>query len=242
MSKYCSRIPMALDTARVRLTMICAMLGAAFAAAGCVPAMVAGGAAIGVAAAQDRSVGGAVDDATAYSIIKSQLLSKNLREFSEVDVQVVNGLVLLTGRVSSPEFRLEAERIAWSAKDVVDVANELNIERAGGFFANLNDEWITKQIQAQHIASSKVRGININVETYNGVVYLLGTTRTEEELRAAAEIAANTTGVRQVVSFLEIRPGRQAGAAAAPSGLQPVPGPSQQGSQSGDGLAGGPVG
>jgi osmotically-inducible protein OsmY len=204
--------------------------------------MVAGGAAIGVAAAQDRSVGAAVDDTTAYSIIKSQLLAKNLREFSEVDVQVVNGLVLLTGRVASPELRVEAERIAWSAKDVIDVANELNIERAGGFFANLNDEWITKQVQAQHIASARVRAININVETYNGVVYLLGTTRSEDELRAAAEIAANTTGVKQVVSYLEIRPSRAKPNAAGEPALSPVPGPSQPPGGAGDGLAGGPLG
>jgi osmotically-inducible protein OsmY len=171
---------------------------------GCVAAVVAGGAAVGIAAAQDRSMGAAFDDTATYSAIKGRLLSRGVREFGEVDVQVVRGFVLLSGRVTTEEEKATAEHIARHTEGAREVANELLVQRPGGVLNNLNDEWITKSVQAQHIASPHVRAVNIVVETYNGVVYLLGTARTEDELRHAAEIASRTSGVQRVVSYVEL--------------------------------------
>ena len=170
---------------------------------GCVAAAAGAAGAVGVAAAQDRTVGQAVDDATMSNEIKAKLLSEN--GFGEVDVEVANGLVLLSGRVSSPEMRVRAEDIAWSSKLTRDVANEIQIERPGGFFANVNDEVITARVRAALLTSATVTSLNFNIETYDGVVYLMGVARTQGELVAAAEKAANVGGVQQVVSYVRVR-------------------------------------
>ncbi|MCI4644343.1 MAG: BON domain-containing protein [Hyphomonadaceae bacterium] len=171
---------------------------------GCVAAAVGTAGAVGVAAAQDRSVGQAVDDATASNEIKAKLLSE--AGYGEVDVEVANGLVLLSGRVNSPELRVRAEDLAWSSQLTQDVANEIQIQRPGGFFANVSDEVITARVRANLVGSSTVKSVNFNIETYDGVVYLMGIARTQEELVAAAEEAANVTGVQQVVSYVRVRP------------------------------------
>ena len=170
---------------------------------GCVAAAAGAAGAVGVAAVQDRTVGKAVDDATMSNEIKAKLLSEN--GFGEVDVEVVNGLVLLSGRVSSPEMRVRAEDIAWSSKLTRDVANEIQIERPGGFFANVNDEVITARVRTALMTSATVKSLNFNIETYDGVVYLMGVARTRAELVAAAEKAANVGGVQQVVSYVRVR-------------------------------------
>ena len=145
--------------------------------------------------------------------IKAKLLSEN--GFGEVDVEVVNGLVLLSGRVSSPEMRVRAEDIAWSSKLTRDVANEIQIERPGGFFANVNDEVITARVRTALMTSATVKSLNFNIETYNGVVYLMGLARSEEELETAAQRASVVQGVERVVSYVRVREPHQRQAAPA---------------------------
>lgn len=198
--------------------------------AGCAAVAVGAGAAVGVATVQEKTVGEAVDDATASNEIKAKLLASELGDFSEVDVEVSTGLVLLTGRVNTSEERVEAERLAWTSSRALDVANEVLIEPPGGFTANVSDEVITARVRSRLIGSSSVRSLNFNVETYNGVVYLMGLARTEQELRRAAEEASYVGGVQRVVSYIRLRPN---GTAASASGEQ---------RQRGDELLGGPAG
>lgn len=177
---------------------------------GCAVAAVGAVGAVGLAAAKDKSLGEAVDDTTIGTEIKAKLVSENARGFSEVDVEVVNRLVLLTGRVNTPEERVRAEGIAWTSSRAEDVANEIRIEPTGGFLANVVDEVISARVRSRLIGSSKVKSVNFNIETYNGVVYLMGLARTTEELQRAAEEASIVRGVKQVVSYVRvIEPRRQ---------------------------------
>lgn len=182
--------------------------------AGCAAAAIGTAGAVGVAAVQDRTVGQAVDDATASNEIKAKLLGIG-REYSEVDVEVEGGLVLLSGRVNTPQQRVKAEDVAWSVNRTQDVANEIRIEPPGGFVANVSDEVITARVRASLLTSSKVKSVNFNIETYDGVVYLMGIARTDAELREAAERASRVGGVQRVVSYVRVAP-RRASETAAP--------------------------
>lgn len=185
-------------------TCLAALALASFIAlSGCVAAAVGTAGAVGLAAVQERTMGEAVDDATASNEIKAKLLSEG--GYGEVDVEVANGLALLSGRVASPEMRVRAEDIAWSSSRVVDVANEIVIEEPGGFFANASDELITARVRSSLIAARDVKSLNFNIETYDGVVYLMGIARSQAELEEAAERASVVRGVQRVVSYVRVR-------------------------------------
>lgn len=201
-----------------------ALLSPAFALSGCVVAALGAGTAVGVATMQEKTVGEAVDDATVSNEIKAKLLSSEFGDFTEVDVEVSTGIVLLSGRVNTPEERIEAERIAWTSSRALDVANEVRIEPAGGWVANLNDELITARVRSRLIGSSTVRSINFNIETYDGVVYLMGLARSQEELQKAAEEASYAAGVKQVVSYIRLRSPASTGASVASGDLAGGPG------------------
>ncbi len=47
--------------------------------------------------------------------------------------------------------------------------------------------------------------MNYNIETYDGVVYLMGIARTQAELKEAAERASRVGGVQRVVSYVRVR-------------------------------------
>lgn len=173
---------------------------------GCTTAVVGAAGAVATTAVQEKSIGEAIDDATTSSDIKTKLITEG--GLNEVDVEVSGGLVLLSGRVSTPEQRLRAESLAWSGIGANDISNEIRIEPPGGFFANAADEVITGRVRLRLIGSKMVRSANINVETYGGVVYLMGIARSVDELHAAAEEASYAAGVAQVVSYVRLRDNR----------------------------------
>ncbi|MBA3068518.1 MAG: BON domain-containing protein [Hyphomonas sp.] len=189
----------------MRIVLALPCLLAVMSMTGCAVAVLGAAGAVGLTTMQEKTMGEALDDATASNEIKAKLLNESGAKYAEVDVEVANGLVLLSGRVNEPADRTYAEGIAWSSSRARDVANEIRIEPPGGFMANVSDEIITGRVRARLIGSSKVKSVNFNIETYDGVVYLMGIARSTDELRRAAEEASVVGGVKQVVSYVRVR-------------------------------------
>jgi osmotically-inducible protein OsmY len=158
----------------------------------------------GCFAVQEKTFGESLDEATSGTTIKSKLFSAGASRFGEVDVEVAGRFVLLSGRVPSETDKAEAERIAWTVSSVDEVANELVIDKFN-MGRDINDRWITEQVRTRIVSDSDVKGVNYNIQVYNGVVYLLGIAKSEDELRRAAEHASKVKGVQKVVSYVKMR-------------------------------------
>lgn len=197
-------------------------------ATGCVAAGVAGAGAVGTAVIQEKSVGTALDDATASSEIKTKLIRADRKKYGEVDVEVANGLVLLSGRVNSQEDKIFAERTAWSSSRAKDVANEIKVEGPNSFMTGLSDSIITSRVRSSLVGSRTVRSVNFNIETYDGIVYLMGIARTEKELKHAAEKASVVPGVKEVVSYVRLADDRLTAQAAPISSGYPAAQPQER--------------
>ena len=182
-----------------------AMLAASAGVSGCMTAALGTAASVGVYAVQDRTIGEGIDDATASQAVKTRLMVADSTAFREVDVEVAESNLLLSGTVPTQEHRQAAETIARSAPTIHNVYNELVVGEPSTMMRSAQDELITAQIRTRLTASRSVRAINVNIETFHGNVYLMGTARSEEELRRAAEIASVVGGVRRVVSFMQVR-------------------------------------
>ena len=182
-----------------------AALAACASASGCMTAAVGTAASVGLFAVQDRTIGEGIDDATASQRVKMRLMAADRAAFAEVDVEVAGGNLLLSGTAPTEEHRQAAETIARSVPTLANVYNEVVVGQPSGFMRNAQDELITAQIRTRLAASPAVRAINVNIETFHGNVYLMGTARSDLELRRAAEIASVVSGVRRVVSFMQVR-------------------------------------
>lgn len=172
--------------------------------AACAPTIVGGVAAVGIAAGQERTIGRAIDDATASQEVKLKLLNREGMDMRAVDVEVAEGLVLLSGRVATPEERVEAERIAWDVDRVSAVSNEIVVSGPDGLRRNLQDEWITARVRGRLVGDRTVQSINYNIETHNGVVFLMGVAQGREELDIATRLASTVPGVTRVVSYVRL--------------------------------------
>lgn len=172
---------------------------------GCVAAAVGAAGAAGVAAFQDKTMGESLDDANASNQLKARLMTADPRAFNEVDVEVAGRVALLTGRVPTIEDRHRAESMAWEVALIDDVANEIQIREQGGVFQNVNDEWITARVRSRLVTDGSIKSVNVNIETYDGTVYLMGIARTDAELREIAQHASKVRGVKEVVSYIKVR-------------------------------------
>jgi len=179
----------------------------------------------GVKKGDERNFARSVNDSSAGRAIKARMRRAEGFKLSSVDVEVAQGIVVLTGRVPSPEDKLEAERIAWSGPNVVQVGNEIDLEGKQTILRNTKDGVIKASVKTRLIAKGSVKARNLNIEVHDGVVYLLGVARTPEELEKATRVASTTRGVREVVSYVKLHGSETNGAytgapthvAAAPS-------------------------
>ena len=70
----------------------------------------------------------------------------------------------------------------------------------------VDDASITASINAQLVRAKNLSAIDINVDTYEGVVTLYGNVPSKEARKRAIGIAESTKGVKDVVSELEVVP------------------------------------
>lgn len=187
-----------------RTSVIFACMTAWLALSGCVPIMVTGAATTtGVVAAQERSAGNAVDDTGIKLTINNLYFNHDINDlFKNVNIHVVEGRVMLTGAVDKDETKAQAEKLAWQARGVREVINEIRVNPNSGFVDFSRDTWISAQIRSRLLVEKNVRSINYTVEVSDGVVYLLGIAQDEEELRKATYIASTTKYVKEVVSHV----------------------------------------
>ncbi|OQW60077.1 MAG: hypothetical protein A4S17_10855 [Proteobacteria bacterium HN_bin10] len=188
-----------------KIAVLLAVFAASAGVSGCMTAALGAAASVGIYAAQDRTIGEGIDDAAASQQVKMRLMAADRAAFQEVDVEVANGNLLLSGTAPTEEHKQAAETIARSVRTIDHIYNEIVVGQPSTMMVNAQDELITAQIRARLTASPAVRAINVNIETFHGNVYLMGLARSDYELRRAAEIASTVGGVRRVVSFMQVR-------------------------------------
>jgi osmotically-inducible protein OsmY len=172
---------------------------------GCAGAVFGGAATAGVGVAQERSVGNAIDDTAIATTLSARLFDESFRLFRDVDLEVVEGRVLLTGKVEEPESRLKAEEIAWNVDGVREVANAIQVTTEGGIGSYASDVRISNQLRAKIIGDPDILGINYSIETVGQIVYLIGIAQSEDELNRVIEHARSVRGVKKVESYVRLK-------------------------------------
>lgn len=164
----------------------------------------------GAALTKQKSVGSTVDDATIWTKIKAEFL-KHHKEIpgimTNISIEVSEGRVLLTGKVGTPEERIQVLRMVWDQKGVTEVINEIKIpeqEEKTSFKQYINDSWITGHVRSKLIGNHDVHSMNYNIETLNGTVYILGIASTDHELQQVISTAESVPKVEKVIAYVRV--------------------------------------
>ena len=153
----------------------------------------------------DRSIGEYVDDVMIKAILKNSYFDQSEKIFFNVDVEVSQGRVLLTGTVDNIDLRIEATRIAWGVKGVQTVINEIQISESDNILNFADDLVISTKVYAKLMLDEEVNSLNYNIETVNKVVYIIGISSSSEEKKKAIDLTKEVFGVEEVVEYITIK-------------------------------------
>ena len=174
---------------------------------GCSPAgiLASGGGATMVIAEGDRSLGTVVDDATIKLNLSAKFLKSENSLFLDVNSNVTEGRVLLTGLVDTQEIRIEAVRKVWEINGVREVINEIEVGNKTTLKEYMNDLWINTQVKSLAARTIGLRSFSYNFETIKGKVYIAGITSRPEQLQAIVESTKTIKGVKEIVNYVVIK-------------------------------------
>lgn len=174
---------------------------------GCSPVgvLASGGSATMVVAEGDRSLGTVVDDATIKLNLSAKFLKSENRLFLDVNSNVTEGRVLLTGLVDTQEIRIEAVRKVWEINGVREVINEIEVGNKTTLKEYMNDLWINTQVKSLAARTIGLRSFSYNFETIKGKVYIAGITSRPEQLQAIVESTKTIKGVNEIVNYVVIK-------------------------------------
>jgi len=182
----------------------CVVVVAGFALTGCSsPTMILDAA---TTVAEDRSMSQVATDVGLKIDINAKLLSNKYRDlFLDVNTNVYENRVMLTGSVETGSQKRRATLLVRGIKGVTKVINELQVTDDGSLTDTANDLWIETKLKARLVGADGVSSINYRWRSVNGVVYFIGVAQNRRELAKVVRLARDTSHVNKVVTHVRIK-------------------------------------
>ncbi|QGX40709.1 BON domain-containing protein [Permianibacter aggregans] len=148
-------------------------------------------------------------------IVATYALNRHLNPF-EFDVEVDGNTVMLSGEVEESIDKDLAEQVALGVEGVKSVKNNIKVNedykpktkkasKERDFGDAISDATTTASVKSMLLWNGNTDGMDINVDTMNGVVTLSGTVNNSAEKELAERLAENTDGVRDVENKLKVK-------------------------------------
>ena len=164
----------------------------------------------GVTVAIDpRTLGTQIDDSFMQKSLTARILAKDKKYFLSVKSKVLDGRIFLTGKVDSPEEKLQITKIAWETKGTRSVRNDIKIKEEFNFKQSAKDILITTQLRTALIVNKNIKATNYQIDTYKKKIYLYGIALTSEEkdlvISEAKEILDDENVIASIILVGDLR-------------------------------------
>ena len=151
---------------------------------------------------KEKGIKEAISDGMIDAGVNKEFFNHDVNMFMNVEIEVVEGWVLLTGSVKQSKHRLDAVKLAWKVLGVREVINEIDITEKGGIKQYLIDVKIKTQMRYKVIADKEISSINYNFEVVNGILYIIGIAENKKELKKIVKHANTIGSILKVVSHV----------------------------------------
>jgi len=157
----------------------------------------------GVSVALDpRTLGTQIDDSIMQKSLTARILGKDKKYFLSVKSKVIDGRIFLTGKVDSPEEKLQITKIAWETKGTRSVRNDIKIKEEFNFKQSAKDILITTQLRTALILNKNIKATNYQIDTYKKKIYVYGIALTTEEKDLVISEAKEILDVENVIASI----------------------------------------
>jgi len=188
----------------IPLSTILLLLLAATGLSGCATAVLGVGTAAMAASTTEKGLTTSVNDAAIVTKIKDRFIQSNFSLVTAADVSVNDGSVLMTGKVKTPEEKVQATRIAWEIKGVREVVNELQVSDTSSLKDLAKDLAASATLRGKLIADGDILSLNFNIDVVNGTIYLSGIAADAAEMNRVVAHAQEVRFTRKVVNYITL--------------------------------------
>ena len=157
------------------------------------------------ACASSRSLDDSVSDIAGNAELKGVLFTDRNYDYSDIDITLFEGRLMLTGTMRTEEGRAKLMTNAWKADGVEQVIDQVLIAEKTSFAQGLADTRIDQTLKAKFIADDDVISTRYKVSVSRGVVYLIGSAKSDAEHDKAVSLARTVGGVDDVFSHVVVR-------------------------------------
>ena len=171
---------------------------------GCAPAAITAGIAGVTASESEKGLGTTINDTIIHASITETMFKEDVNKYIGINIRVDDGVVLLTGKVDSPETRINATRVAWKPRGVVEVINEIQITQKSSIKDKAKDLAASTKIRGNLVADKNIKSVNFNVDVVNGIAYLSGVARSEKEMNLVLAYTKKTQYINQLVNYIQL--------------------------------------
>ena len=174
-----------------------------FLLSGCIGASSTGVFGTGVSIAMDpRTLGTQIDDSIMDKSLDARLVAMNKNYLLDVKTKVLDGRIFLTGKIDTPEEKLQITKLAWETKGARSVKNDLKIKEEFNFQQSAKDILITSQLRSAMIFNKKIKAVNYNIDTFKKVIYVYGIAQSEDEKDEIVKEAKEILDVKDVITSI----------------------------------------
>ena len=178
------------------------LISSALALSGCVNAAIGIGTAAVAASTTEKGLSTSVSDSVIQTKLSDSFIQTSQSIFLNVETSVNDGSVLLTGKLKTQEEKILATRLSWEIRGVREVINEIQLSEASSFKSSAKDLAASAQLRAALIRDADISSLNFSIDVVNGIVYLSGVAKNEEERERVVAHAQELRFAKQVVSYI----------------------------------------
>ena len=146
-----------------------------------------------------RTIGMQIDDTIMQKNLVARLSLSEKKYFLNIQVEVLDGRIFLSGKVDKPEEKIKITKLAWETKGVREVKNAITIKGNSNFKQTAKDILITSQLRTALIFNKKTKARNYTLETINKKIYIFGIAMDTEEKEEVLLEAEKIYDVEKVI-------------------------------------------
>jgi osmotically-inducible protein OsmY len=146
-----------------------------------------------------RTIGMQIDDTIMQKNLVARLSLNEKKYFINIQVEVLDGRIFLSGKVDDPEEKIKITKLAWETKGVREVKNAITIKGNSNFKSTAKDILITSQLRTALILNKITKSRNYTLETINRKIYIFGIAMDDDEKKEVISEANKIYDVEEII-------------------------------------------
>ena len=154
------------------------------------------------AASKEKGIGTSINDSLIKTKISNLIFKFDKNLIADTKIFVNNGSILFTGKVKSPNDKIQFTRLAWTVRGVREVNNEILVSDTSSIKNIARDIASLGEIRARIMSDKSINSINYSIDVVNDKAYISGVANSEIEMNLVKNHASSARFVKEVYNYI----------------------------------------